>query len=360
LGSTGYDYGNARLRAMKSRLLTRLELEEMAESSNMEGLITALANTTYRQAVQAALVRTSGIACVAEALKQDLIHTLGRIHSFYSGRERDLVAIALPSYDVHNLKTILRGISRKATPSEISRSLLPVGELTDAILTELVRSSDPRTAIDLLASMGLSIAQPLLILRAERPGAKTPEMELALDRWYFQETRRRIQQSLRATRLMNAALDLEADIANLLIIIRFAHDPAEHQNLQEWLDTEDLHGLFLGPGRLTFELLAHAGDQNTLEAAVETLKDTSFEPPLRAGLEAYMQSGRLSDFERQLNRFRLRWMAGLIVKNPLGIGLVLGYQALKINEVVNIRRIAYGLQLRLQPEAIKIDLEYAL
>ncbi|TET83159.1 MAG: hypothetical protein E3J37_05955 [Anaerolineales bacterium] len=359
MGSTGYDYGNARLRAMKSRLLTRHELAELAESSSMEGLITALANTTYRQAVQAALVRMSGIACVAEALKLDLVDTLGRIHSFYSGRESDLVAIALPSYDSDNLKTILRGLSRKATPSEISRALLPVGELTDAILAELVHASDTRTAIDLLASMGLSIAHPLLILRAERPGADTPEMELALDRWCFQETRRRIRKSPISTGLISAALDLETDIANLLTVMRFAHDPAEHQMLRKWLSVDDIRCLFLGPGRLSFELLAHAGDQNTPEAAVETLKHTPYEPPLQAGLEAYMQSGRLSDFERQLDRFRLRWMAPLIGKDPLGIGVVLGYRALKINEVVNIRRIAHGLQLRLQPEAIKMDLEYA-
>ena len=288
------------------------------------------------------------------------MHTLGRIHSFYSGHERDLVAIALPDYDAHNLKSILHGLSRKAKPSEISRSLLPAGELADAILAELVHASDPQTAIDLLASKGLSIAQPLLTLRAEIPSAETPEMELALDRWRFQETRRRIRKSPIATELIRTTLDLEADIVNLLIIIRFVFDPGEHQNLQAWLGTEDIRNLFLGPGRLSFELLAHAGAQNTLETAVETLKNTPFEPPLRAGLEAYMQSGRLSDFERRLNRFRLRWMAGLIVKNPLGIGVVLGYQALKINEVVNIRRIAYGLQLRLQPEAIKRDLEYVL
>ena len=79
MGSTGYDYGNARLRAMKSRLLTRLELEELVDSSSMEGLITALANTTYRQAIQAALVRASGIACIAEALKQDLEEKYRRV-----------------------------------------------------------------------------------------------------------------------------------------------------------------------------------------------------------------------------------------------------------------------------------------
>jgi vacuolar-type H+-ATPase subunit C/Vma6 len=67
----------------------------------------------------------------------------------------------------------------------------------------------------------------------------------------------------------------------------------------------------------------------------------------------------LSDFEKQLRRFRLRHIARLLPKDPLGIGVVLGYSALKINEVANIRRIAVGIRLRIRAEAIKADLEFA-
>jgi vacuolar-type H+-ATPase subunit C/Vma6 len=66
---SGYDYGNARLRAMKSRLLSGRDLEALAEIGSLDGLIAALAKTVYRETVEIALVRASGLACVNEALR---------------------------------------------------------------------------------------------------------------------------------------------------------------------------------------------------------------------------------------------------------------------------------------------------
>jgi V/A-type H+-transporting ATPase subunit C len=354
----GYDYGNARLRAMKSRLLSRPEMEALAQAGSPQALINALTKTTYRKAIEAALVRTSGIDCVAKALGQDLVDTLGKVRKFYSGREGDLVAIALRAYDVHNLKTILRGLSKQATPNEITAALLPVGELTPGLLTRLARASEPRAAMDLLASMRLPIAQPLLKLRAEHPGAGMFEMELALDQWHFQQAYTYEQSSPYSAGLLSSALDIEADLTNLLTALRFVHAPAERQVLYKRLGGDDLGRLFVGPGRLPFELLAQVREQDSPEGAVETLAGTPYQAPLRAGLEAYARSGRLSDLEKQLRRFRLRWMAGLIIKDPLGIGVPLGYIALKTSEVANIRWVAHGISLGLETNAIKAELEF--
>ena len=71
----------------------------------------------------------------------------------------------------------------------------------------------------------------------------------------------------------------------------------------------------------------------------------------------YAKSGRLSDFEKELRRYRLRWMCGLIPKDPLGIGVILGFLALKTNEIGNIRWVAQGISLGLKPEAIRAGLE---
>jgi V/A-type H+-transporting ATPase subunit C len=355
---SGYDYGNARLRAMKSRLLSRRELEALAGVGSLRGLIAALTKTTYRKPVEAAMVHASGIDCIAEALRQDLIDTFGRIREFYIGHERDLVDIVLRIYDVHNLKTILRGLSQNAPSGEIITSLLPVGELSYSTLAELTRAPNPRAAIDLLASMRLPIAQPLLKLRAERPGADTPETELALEHWYFQRARQHLQRSPLGAGHLIAFLELEADLTNLLTVLRFAHAPAERRVLPRWLGADGFRRLFIDPGRLSFELLTSAGDQETPEAAVEALAGTPYEPLLRAGLEAYAQSGRLSDFEKYLRHFRLRWMAGLIAKDPLGIGVLLGYLALKTSEVSNLRWLAQGIRLGLKTEEIRRDLEF--
>lgn len=352
-----YDYGNARLRAMKSRQLSRRELDTLLETDNLQGLIAALTKTAYCESVEVALARTTGKDCIAEALRHNLVNTVGKVRNFYSGSAGETVSILLRTYDVHNLKTILRGLEKNASPGEILSSTLPIGELTSNMLAELARAPVPRAAIDLLASMGSPFAHPMIKLRAEHPGAGIPIMELALNRWYFQEAYQFLQSTHNSGGGFLAAIQLDADLTNLLTVLRFAHAPGERKFLREWLNTDDLADLFVGPGKLSFSMLKQAGIQETVDAAAAIIIGTPYESPIKAGLNDYAQSARLSGFEKQLKRFRLKWMSMQIAKDPLGIGVLLGYLALKTNEISNIRWIVEGINFGLKADAIRAELE---
>jgi V/A-type H+/Na+-transporting ATPase subunit C len=354
----GYDYGNARLRVMKSRLLTSRELDALVEAGSIQGLITALTKTAYRKSVEAALARTGGMDCIAEALRTDLITSLGKLNTFYRGQAKEMVGIALRCYDVYNLKAILRGLSRHASPGEILATLLPVGELPFETLAELASASRARLAIDLLASVVSPFAQPLLSLRIEHPGIDVSGMELALDQWHYQKALKYLSDEFLTDSFLFFATNLDADLTNLLTVLRFAQAPAERKGLRERLDIARFEDLLLGPGRLPSELLVQAADQDSVESAVETLTGTAYEGPLREGLQAYARTSRLSEFEKKLRRYRLDWASRLIIKDPLGIGVVLGYLALKINEIGNIRWIAQGINLGLKPSAIRSEVEF--
>jgi vacuolar-type H+-ATPase subunit C/Vma6 len=75
------------------------------------------------------------------------------------------------------------------------------------------------------------------------------------------------------------------------------------------------------------------------------------------GLEKFKHSGRLSEFETHLKKFRMRWKVQWINKDPLGIGVFIGYLALKMNEINNLRWITQGIGMGLRPEAIWAELE---
>jgi vacuolar-type H+-ATPase subunit C/Vma6 len=51
-------------------------------------------------------------------------------------------------------------------------------------------------------------------------------------------------------------------------------------------------------------------------------------------------------------------MIGLIARDPLGIGVVLGYVALKENEVNNIHWIAQGINIGLKADVIREEVEF--
>jgi V/A-type H+-transporting ATPase subunit C len=356
----GYDYGNARLRAMKSRLLSRKQLEKMTGAAHLQAMIAELSSTPYRKSIEAALARVGSMECVFAALHSDLETTLKQIRRFYSDQAGEMVSVVLRAYDIRNLKAILRGLSRHALPGEIQFTLLPAGELTDDILDELSSAADPRAAIDILATMAFPYAIPLLRLRGERPGAGTPEMELRLDQWHYREAFDYLHREQQCGSALFSALQLDADIANLLTVLRFAYEPEEQNLLRVWLGADDISHAFVGPGKLSFDLLASAGSQETVGAALETLTQGVYDTPLRAGFEEYSSIGRLSVFERQLNRFRLDRLSKLIGKDPLGIGVVLGYLALKTTEVSNIRWIAHGIYLGMSANNIRSEMVYAI
>lgn len=348
-----FDYGNARLRAMKSQLLSGPRLEALAEARTLPGLLTELARTPYRKAAEAASVRAAGVGSIALMLRGHLLETLGKVRRFYKARALDQVMLLLRRYDVHNLKTILRGLAQNIPPEEISTALLPIGELTMPVLDALLAAAEPRAAIDLLATLHLSSAQPLLEARARRPGAAVWELELALERWHFAEARRhRLAQGALAE-----ALALEADMVNLMTMLRFAHAPAERQRLRGLEGLGELSALLVAPGRLSEKQLLRTGAAATVEEALAALEGSPYARPLAAGFAAYRQSRRLSDLERALWRYKVRHLALYISRDALGIGVPVGYIALKDNEARNIRAIAWGIYLRQPADSIRQSLE---
>jgi vacuolar-type H+-ATPase subunit C/Vma6 len=256
---------------MKSRLLTRPELERLAEAGSVAGLVSALVKTAYRKPIESALTRFSGIDCIAHALREDLVDTFKKARSFFQAEAGAAVDTLLSGYDIQNLKAILRGLSRNVPPGEILNSLLPVGMFSTQQLSDLARSPGPRGVIDSLASLNLPQAQPLLRLRTGRPGAETQEMELALDQWYYQDALLSSSRKDPLPELLIAALQMEADLTNLFTVLRFVNNQDERKRLRERFGTDDLACLFVGPGKLSFAHLAQAGNQETLDLLVSQM-----------------------------------------------------------------------------------------
>lgn len=344
---------------MKSRLLTGTVLEQMTAAADIQALIAALAHTPYGPAIEKALVRTGGIECVTLALRLDLEKTVSGVQSYFTGRAAETVDIVLGTYDVANLKAILRGLVHGHPTGEIIGALAPLGTMAHDFLVELSRAPDVRAAIDVLASSRSPLAQPLLQLRATQPSLTIVEMELSLDRWYYAQALGHAQSETGANGSLVQALQLDVDLLNIITVLRLVHAPDERHRLQESLDTDEVTRLFLPGGILSPQTLQRAAAQTTVAAAIDALEATRYGPPLARGLSLYERASRLSAFEEQLHTYHLKWRARQVIRDPLGPGVLLGYLSLKQNEVRNLRWIAGGIYLGMDPAAIQEELVIA-
>ncbi|MBM3138088.1 MAG: hypothetical protein FJZ98_07865, partial [Chloroflexi bacterium] len=78
---------------------------------------------------------------------------------------------------------------------------------------------------------------------------------------------------------------------------------------------------------------------------------------LAEAVNCYQTTGMLSEFENQMRMYLLSWSAGLPSQYPLGIGVVLGFVALKRSEIKNLRWIAKGIESGFEANYIRENLE---
>ncbi len=232
-----WGYINARMRGMKSRLLDHRTLDNLILQPDLESLIGELEKTPYRDDIIEAKGQVCRNAlhrvCPAEKFCPDLPED-----SCISRKEEaeKYIRIFLHRWDIQNIKTILRGKNIHVTNEEILDCLVPVGELDEVTLTELVRQQDPKAVIDLLATWRIPWAKPLTTAFPEfaRSG-DLGMLECALDRYYYEEALRAVKGPDANNAMIRNILSIEIDVVNIKTVLRMIRDHIDPEEAKKFL-----------------------------------------------------------------------------------------------------------------------------
>src|SRR3990172_9422335 len=137
-----FDYINARVRAMRSRLLDPGRMEELLGALTFDALLAGLNTTPYGKDLQEALARYRGIQAVDEALARNFSATTQKIRSFGDGKAKALIEALLLRWDLANVRAVLRGKHTGRSEEDIMESVLPAGLLTEAAVRDPARQPD--------------------------------------------------------------------------------------------------------------------------------------------------------------------------------------------------------------------------
>jgi V/A-type H+-transporting ATPase subunit C len=220
---TGSDYANARIRAMKGRLLGPARTLEVLAQPDLAARLEYLGRTDYAEALAAHAGRGLDPLSGAErGLRARLVDDRLRIDRHLGpGRARELLRSVLALEDGWNLKTVLRGVAGGERPERLFPLLAPTPELDDPALAELVGQKDVKAVVDLLATWRSPYFPPLLeALPAYAVHRELFLLEAALDRFLFARALAAARRDGLDGRILRVFLEDQIDLANAATLLK--------------------------------------------------------------------------------------------------------------------------------------------
>jgi len=328
-----WGYINARMRGMKSQLLDHRTLDNLILQPDLVALIGELEKTPYHDDIVEAKGRYTGMPCIEYALRKNFVRTFRKIFAFSQKEEAEnYIRIFLHRWDIQNIKTILRGKNIHVTNEEILDCLVPVGELDEVTLTELVRQQDTKAVIDLLATWRIPWAKPLTTAFPDfaRSG-DLGMLECALDRYYYDEALRAAKGNDANNAMIRNILSLEIDVVNIKTVLRMIRDHIDPDEAKKFL--------LAGGQEFNIRKLSRILALHTIEDALAEMALSRYQ--FLSGIpEAAVAAQKISVIEKELERYLVQQGTRAFRGDPLSVASLIGYFWAKYNEITNIRVIA--------------------
>ncbi len=348
---TGRDYGysNARLRGMRSRLVGPEYYELLMGAPDVRGLLQALMETEYAPDLEGCLIHGRDATQIDLALKDNLVRTYRKVLGLLNDEAYDLATTILGRWDLFNLKTIVRGKHVQASAAEILEGVMAAGGLTEFELAELARAEDVRAVVDIVGTWGIGYASSMRAGFSQyMRGGELPDLELSLDRYYFEWASARLRRRGANAALARRILGIQVDTVNMVTAFRL---------LKADLEGFDASKFFLpGGASVSLGTFLEVTAMSDIDEVLDRMKGTPYGRALDAAAAVYLETGSMSVFERAMEDLLTRQACAAGIGDPLGIGVAVSYLWAKHNEVTNLRIIVRGKAVGMPEGRIRKEL----
>jgi V/A-type H+-transporting ATPase subunit C len=345
------EYVNARVHGMSSRLITTHGFERLIAQPSLDGIITELEKTPYREEIVEARILYTGISCIEYALRKNLMKTYRKVLALIEGeKSARYILIFLKKWDVQNIKTIIRGKNIQTPNEEISGCLIPAGTMDETTLIELVKQPDVRAVVDLMATWGIEYAIPLTRNIGEFfERNEIGMLEYALDDYYFESALKELSKKRYDDRIFCDLIGTEIDIRNIKTALMMVRDS---------VSADDAAPFLLKGGKEINQKIIHDMIRTKkIPDAIRLLESTSYRF-LRSVPDIEASLGKISVFEKELDRFLIRKGTAMFRGDPFSFTIVIGYLWAKLNEITNIRVIARCREAGMPDELMESEIFY--
>ncbi|HAF60862.1 MAG TPA: hypothetical protein DCK95_00870 [Anaerolineaceae bacterium] len=335
-----FDYGNTRLRARLSRLLTKEMLEEMTRTDNIDGFLSSLIKSPYKISIEKALTVSSGIQSVETFLETETENLFRDFGSFYEDSAWEQVRLLFAFHDFLNIHTIVRGVLGNVPKREIQDLLTRSGKIPFRILRDLSMSPGFSALISKMVAFHIPYTDVLLKNQTILPSLQGAQIELLLEKVFYDEVFKENSLYLNQSSFLKEYFSMHVDQDNIVCALRIIKNP-------EMISSKniDIKECFIEYGTISKSMFISVTAEKDIGKAVNRFSGTPYYNCLQEGLQEYQQTGLLTEFEERLRKMLLKRASQYPFEDPIGVGVPIGYFVRKTNEMQNIWWIAKGIQL---------------
>jgi vacuolar-type H+-ATPase subunit C/Vma6 len=327
---------NARVRGLGTHLIGRAALEGLARTPDLAALATRL-----QQLGLAGADDGTSPAALDRALRRHAAREL-RILARWASDRPEVIAVVFDDEDRRSLRSLLRGAAQGAAAAERLAGLIPTPTLPERALSELANQPTPARVAALLVAWRHPYGSPLL---AASSGAQADlfRLEIALSREFA-------ARALAAVRRRGASLERyvreSIDLENAATVLVLA---------EQGEDTTPKDAFIEGGARLGVADFERAAATASPMPAARILARILTGAPAEV-LERVAGGGDSGRLEPELLRARIRSLVRAARLDPLGPEPFLIYALRLRAQMLDVRRIMWGLVLGAPAEELRAGL----
>ncbi len=327
---------NTRARGLRTHLLQPQDFERMARSGSLSALHRELSARGFTRSEAAATPGTLEREVRRRAAEQMAV--LARWAT--DGRDA-VLAVILEDEDRRSIDAILRGAAQGATTEARMSGLVPTARLSERALRALAAQSTMADVVRLLALWGHPFA-PALVPEVTESRPSLLHVEAALQKAFANRARERAAKG--GTQLVEYVQQV-IDVMNAWSAL--LHFPERDPSLIDLVFLEG--GRWLG--REAFEEIWSAESLGGVERRLSYELRAS---PLKSAFEGKIES--LTELESAVLEAQIAWQHRNMRLDPSGAAPILAFALELRAEVVNLRRIVWGIAMDAPAALIQSEL----
>ena len=129
--STSYPFINAKISAIKSKMLTKDDYEALIALDTIDEMVDRLEKTYYRESIQKLSVYLNGSELVESSSYKWLVEVYGKITRYMPEKDRKLANIFLNRHEIRNLKLLISAKIREKSWEEVEPLIFPISDIVD-------------------------------------------------------------------------------------------------------------------------------------------------------------------------------------------------------------------------------------